>query len=520
MPAIRHTISFTVAGTIDSFDTAGVKDRLRSYLQCFEPDCTVELRVTQGSVNVEAVVTDTRDNDSSTATVEAAAALSRESEAGLTQALGVTVQGDVTVSAPSSVVVQVSKSEVEDAGESSIDAGNNEDSAGLIVGVVVGCLALVVALAAGATYCYQKKKAPPPAKVQVALSSPGAESATPSATRSATKIVELVLTPLGLGLSLDSQYKVVAIAHGSQAERSGSVAVHDQLVALNGQPLGGGVSFEEQLGAIAVGTKLTIEISTSATAFGQEARADRSEQDSSGGKEVLADAKAAQGKELPGSSKPVAKAAAEVKVAAAAPALQAAKAKVAEPRTGTKPKAAPKNIAAVLASCGLEHHTKRFEDEGYTLEKALNALSSGENTLLSDLRDLKLPLGHCRKLITQMKEVLPDAKAAQGEELGGSSNPVAKAAAEEKAAAPGLQATNAEVAEPPTGTEPKAAPENIAAVLASCGLEHHTKRFEDEGYTLEKALNALSSGENTLLSDLRDLKLPLGHCRKLISHLR
>ena len=88
-----------------------MKDRLRSYLQCFEPDCTVELRVTQGSVNVEAVVTDTRDNDSSTATVEAAAALSRESEAGLTQALGVTVQGDVTVSAPSSVVVQVSKSE-------------------------------------------------------------------------------------------------------------------------------------------------------------------------------------------------------------------------------------------------------------------------------------------------------------------------------------------------------------------------------------------------------------------------
>ena len=76
VPAIRHTISFTVAGTIDSFDKAGVKDRLRSYLQCFEPDCTVELRVTQGSVNVEAVVTDTRDNDSSTATVEAAAALS------------------------------------------------------------------------------------------------------------------------------------------------------------------------------------------------------------------------------------------------------------------------------------------------------------------------------------------------------------------------------------------------------------------------------------------------------------
>ena len=138
MPAIRHTISFTVAGTIDSFDAAGVKDRLRSYLQCFEPDCTVELRLTEGSVNVEAVVTDARDKDSSTATVEAAAALSQKSEAGLTKALGVTVQGDVTVSAPSSVMVQDSKSEVEDAGESAIDAGNNEDSAGSIVGVVAG----------------------------------------------------------------------------------------------------------------------------------------------------------------------------------------------------------------------------------------------------------------------------------------------------------------------------------------------------------------------------------------------
>ena len=400
MPAIRHTISFTVAGTIDSFDAAGVKDRLRSYLQCFEPDCTVELRVTEGSVNVEAVVTDARDKDSSTATVEAAAALSQESEAGLTKALGVTVQGDVTVSAPSSVMVQASKSEVEDAGESAIDAGNNEDSAGLIVGVVAGCLVLVVALAAGAAYCYQKKNAPPPAKVQVALSSPEGESATPTATRLATKIVELVRTPLGLGLSLDSQYKVVAIEHGSQAERSGSFAVHDQLVALNGQPLGGGVSFEEQLGAIAVGTKITIEILTSATAINQV----RSEQDSSDVKEVLLDAKAAQGKELSdGSSKPVAKAAAEVKVVAAAPALQAANAEVAEPPTGTEPKAAPENIAAVLASCGLEHHAKRFEDEGYTLEKALNALASGENALLSDLRDLKLPLGHCRKLINHLR---------------------------------------------------------------------------------------------------------------------
>ena len=168
VPAIRHTISFTAAGTIDSFDTAGVKAGLRSYLQCFEPGCTVELRVTQGSVNVEAVVTDTG-GDGSSATVEAAAALSRESEAGLTKALGVTVEGAVTVSAPSNVMVQVKA-----AGPDTIDAASDEDSGGLIAGAIVGCLALVAALGAGGFYCYYKKKTPPlpPANVEVVVSPP------------------------------------------------------------------------------------------------------------------------------------------------------------------------------------------------------------------------------------------------------------------------------------------------------------------------------------------------------------
>ena len=422
MSAIRYTVSFTAAGTIDSFDKAGVLAFLRFYLKCFEPDCTVELRVTQGSVNVEAVVTDTgRDG---TATVEAAAALSQKSEASLFEALGVTVEGSVTASTPISVMVRASpltwspptppsESEVKAAGPDAIDAGSDEESGGLIVGAIVGGLALVVALAAGGICCYKKTKAPPPAKVQVVLSPTEGESATPSAKSApplATKTVELVRTPLGLGLSLDSQYKVVAIAHGSQAQRSGNFAVHDQLVSLNGQPLSGSISFEEQLGVIAVGTKITIGISRSTAAIVHEVDADLPQQDSSEVKEMLPDAEAAQGKELGCSSKPVAKAT-EEKVVAAAPAPQAAKAKVAEPPTGTdgkakeetEPKAAPKNIAAMLASCGLAHHAKRFEDEGYTLENAFSALESGEKVLMADLRDLKLTLGHCRKLITRLE---------------------------------------------------------------------------------------------------------------------
>ena len=260
--AIRHTISFTAAGTIDSFDKAGVQAALRTYLNCFEPDCKVEVRVTQGSVIVEAVVTDMRRDGSSTATVEAAAALSRESAAGLFKALGVTVEGAVTTSAPSSVMVQVPV-----AAPDAIDAGNDEVSAGLVAGAIVGCLALVAALGAGGFYCY-KKKTPPqrPANIEVVVSAPASDK---DAARDA-------------------------------------VAPNEQ----EGQ----------------------------------------------------------------------------------APA-----------KSMTEPKAAPTSLAAVLVSCGLENRAKLFEDEGYTLEAAFRALDSGESTLKTDLRDLKLTLGDCHKLIAAIK---------------------------------------------------------------------------------------------------------------------
>ena len=78
---------------------------------------------------------------------------------------------------------------------------------------------------------------------------------------SATRmIVELVCTSLGFGLRLNSQYKVVGIAHGSQAERCGGFTVHDQLVSLNGQPLSGSASIEERLRGIEVGAKVSFEI--------------------------------------------------------------------------------------------------------------------------------------------------------------------------------------------------------------------------------------------------------------------
>jgi len=84
-----------------------------------------------------------------------------------------------------------------------------------------------------------------------------------------SKTVELVATPLGLGLTADREFKVVALAKDGQAKRSKSISVGDQLVSLNGEPLVGGVSFEQQLGAIPVGTKVRLGVSKHAGRSGR-----------------------------------------------------------------------------------------------------------------------------------------------------------------------------------------------------------------------------------------------------------
>ena len=54
---------------------------------------------------------------------------------------------------------------------------------------------------------------------------------------------------------------MVSIAPGSQAERCAGFALHDRLLTLNGRSLRGG-AFKEQLGAIAMGTTVRIEIAS------------------------------------------------------------------------------------------------------------------------------------------------------------------------------------------------------------------------------------------------------------------
>ena len=114
VPATHYTVSFYVSGTIDQFDWRNwsvVRAGLQSYLQCFEPVCTVEhyFYYLVSLTHVDAVVTDATGNGSSTATVQRAAALCQESKTGLCKAVTVTFEGPVTASAPRSfVMVQVS----------------------------------------------------------------------------------------------------------------------------------------------------------------------------------------------------------------------------------------------------------------------------------------------------------------------------------------------------------------------------------------------------------------------------
>ena len=96
--------------------------------------------------------------------------------------------------------------------------------------------------------------------------SPPAAQAAQDTPNEVTSVVELVRTPLGLGLSIDGRNKVTAIDDDSQAGRSGLIELHDRLVSINGQPLSSlvapevGTPLEELLGAIEVGGTMSIEI--------------------------------------------------------------------------------------------------------------------------------------------------------------------------------------------------------------------------------------------------------------------
>ena len=271
---------------------------------------------------------------------------------------------------------------------------------------------------------------------------------------STSTTVELVRTPMGLGLTIDSQYKVLALAKDGQAERSRGIAVGDQLVSMNGVPLSGGGefdAFDEQLGAIPMGSKVTLVISKPAGSAkdrisqisvptaaadsppppslppGNRGQHSTVIHDDFDGKDIVVtisdstEGTAPQnlpdadldGKEARAAE---AKAAEEAQAAAEAKAAEKARAAgdvskpseaqlhIAVTASDSTEGTAPQDLPAVLAACGLEHRTSAFEAENYTLKSLLAAMKGGDRAAMRDLHELGLNLGESRKLINQLKK--------------------------------------------------------------------------------------------------------------------
>ena len=92
-----YTISVTVASTIDAFDNSTFETRLRAFLECDEPACSVALLLSAASVRVLAAV-----NDSTATTMAAAERLSQLNTSTLSDVLGVPCEGSASLSYGSS----------------------------------------------------------------------------------------------------------------------------------------------------------------------------------------------------------------------------------------------------------------------------------------------------------------------------------------------------------------------------------------------------------------------------------
>ena len=327
--------------------------------------------------------------------------------------------------------------------------------------------------------------------------------------------VELVRTPIGLGLTIDSQYKVLALAKDGQAERSRGIAVGDQLVSMNGVPLSGGGAFDafdEQLGAIPMGTKVTLVISKPAgsakdrisqisvpTASADSPPppslppADNRGQHSTvihddfDGKDIVVtisdSTEGTAPQNLPDADLDGKEARAAAEAKAAEEARAAAETKAAEEaRAAAEAKAAEEARAAAEAKAAEE---ARAAAEAKAAEEARAAA---------------------------------EAKAAEEARAAAE----VKAAEEARAAADVSEPSEAQLHIVVTASDSTegTAPQDLPAVLAACGLEHLTSAFEAEKYTLKTLLAAMKEGDRAAMRDLHELGLNLGESRKLINQLK
>ena len=295
---------------------------------------------------------------------------------------------------------------------------------------------------------------------------------------STSTAVELVRTPIGLGLTIDSQYKVLALAKDGQAERSRGIAVGDQLVSMNGVPLSGGGefdAFDEQLGAIPMGSKVTLVISKPAGS---------------------------------------------------------AKDRISQISVPTASADSPPPPSLPPGNRG--QHSTVIHDDFDGKDIVVTISDSTEGTAPQNLPDADLDGKEARAAAEA--EAAGEARAAAEAKAAEEARAAAEAkAAEEARAAAEVKAAEearaaADVSEPSeaqlhivvtaSDSTEGTAPQDLPAVLAACGLEHRTSAFEAENYTLKSLLAAMKEGDRAAMRDLHELGLNLGESRKLINQLK
>lgn len=164
------TFELAVGGDVSSFDESrqtSLKSSLRELLDCFEPDCGLELRISAGSVSVQAVLTipDASPSGNATSTLAATQSLLSQPLASLSASLNVDVESASTVAMQTGVSVPIVVAPPPPSNPPSPSTpAPSASPAGSIVGAVAGalggvCFVLVVLLCIGYRKYRQKQGA-------------------------------------------------------------------------------------------------------------------------------------------------------------------------------------------------------------------------------------------------------------------------------------------------------------------------------------------------------------------------
>jgi len=154
VPVTSVSLDVTLQGTLESIDQAAVPDGLKTLANCFEPLCSFKTTFTAGSVVVKAEATVPVTEAASVGAVTSSfKSLASSSTVALGDALGVKVEGvtrQVTAQQRTMTIIVAPPPPNPPSPYTPPVAPNNSGdgvlSTGVLIGIIVGALALLIAL--------------------------------------------------------------------------------------------------------------------------------------------------------------------------------------------------------------------------------------------------------------------------------------------------------------------------------------------------------------------------------------